>query len=425
MSTQVESAWPSHPDYRIDIEPFTYTAQVWFGDLLLAESDRCLILKEAKHIDRLYFPDADIKWELLEQTDHTTVCPFKGRASYWTASHDGQTAENVAWSYRDPLPEVAAIAGHVAFYSERLRVVVVDRWPDGTVVHTRFPLWGDAAELLRLIDVVPEGDHFVGPAHGPTQRDVVEGGQLLAEAIVAVSKTLPDQRVTSASMVFCKAASFTKPVDVSVDLLRGGRTFSTAEVRATQDGVLRGAAILLCDAGADDVFTHVDPMPEVPPPAGAVPFEGFGMPGREIRVVDAAYDPDPDRVGPPEINVWVRFRDAPPHQYLHTALLAQSTTHWTIAAGMLPHAGFGEAHAHRTLSTGIMKATVAFHDDADVTDWLLYHNRAFWAGRGLVQGEGRVFTQDGRQVASYTVQAMVRGFQRSPQEMGHDDRTAM
>ena len=425
MSKQVESAGAAHPDYRIDIEPLPYTGQVWLGDALLAESDNCLVLKETDHIDRLYFPDTDIKWELFEQTDHTTVCPFKGEASYWSVLHDGQTLENVAWSYRDPLPEVAGIAGHVAFYSERLRVVVVERWPDGALVPTTFPLWGDAAELVRLIDVVPDGDHFVGPAHGPTQRDVVEGGQLLAEAIVAVSKTLPEQRVTSASMVFLKAASFGAPVELAVDLLRRGRTFSTAEVRAAQHGTLRGAAILLCDAGADDVFTHVDAMPEVPPPEGAVPFEGFGMPGREIRVVNGAYDPDPDRVGPPEINLWVRFREAPAHQYLHTALLAQSTTHWTIAAGMLPHAGFGEAQAHRTLSTGIMKATVAFHDDADVTDWLLYANRAFWAGRGLVQGDGRVFTQDGRLVASYTIQAMVRGFQRSPAEMGHDDRTAM
>jgi acyl-CoA thioesterase len=92
---------------------------------------------------------------------------------------------------------------------------------------------------------------------------------------------------------------------------------------------------------------------------------------------------------------------------------------------MLPHDGFGEALAHRTLSTGIMKATVAFHEDVDVTDWLLYANRAFWAGRGLVQGDGHVFTQDGRLAASYVIQAMVREFGRDPSSMGHDERTAM
>lgn len=72
-----------------------------------------------------------------------------------------------------------------------------------------------------------------------------------------------------------------------------------------------------------------------------------------------------------------------------------------------------------------MKLDIAFHDEADVTDWLLYSNRAFWAGRGLVQGEGRVFTRTGVLAASYVVQAMVRDFDRDPASMGHDSRTAM
>ena len=81
---------------------------------------------------------------------------------------------------------------------------------------------------------------------------------------------------------------------------------------------------------------------------------------------------------------------------------------------MRPHKGFGEADAHVTLSTGIMSVSIAFHDDVDVTEWLLYANPSTYAGRGLAQGEGRVFTQDGRLVASYSVQAMIRGFARDP-----------
>jgi uncharacterized protein (DUF427 family)/acyl-CoA thioesterase len=426
MTPQVESAWPSHPDYRIDISPCEYSGQVWFGEVLVAQSEHCLVVAETDHVDRLYFPAAEVNWDLLTPTVHTTVCPFKGEAGYWSLHHGGAVIENVAWSYPTPLPEVAGIAGHVSFHDHVLRVAVVERWPDGSEVPAKFPLWGDANELVRLIDVEPvRPGVFVGPAHGPTRRDVVEGGQLLAEAIVAASKTVTGQRVTSASMIFAKAASFGAPVDLEVEMLRSGKTFSTAEVRATQDGKLRGAALLLCDSGAPDTIGHTLAMPDVRRPADAVPFDGFAMPGREIRVVDAAYDPDPERVGPPEINVWVRFRDAPDKPYLHAALLAQSTTHWTIASGMLPHRGFGEAHAHRSLSTGIMKATVAFHEDVDVTEWLLYANRAFWAGRGLIQGDGHVFTQDGRLAASYTIQAMTRAFQHDPASMGHDDRTAM
>lgn len=425
MSTEVESAWPAHPGYRIETTPCPYTGQVWHGDVLLAESAHCLVVTETDHVDRLYFPESAVNWSLFVPTDHTTVCPFKGEARYWTLAANTEIG-NAAWAYPTPLPEVAAIKGHVSFYDDELRVVVVEDWPDKTSVPTRFPLWGDAKELLRLIDVEPVGDNrFVGPAHGLTRRNVVEGGQLLAEAIVATSKTLPAQRVTSASMVFTKAASFDAPVDVTVDVLRQGRSFSTAQVQVTQHGSLRSAGLLLCDSGASDVIGHVLAMPDVPGPDDAQPFAGFGMPGREIRVVDGAYDPNPDRIGPPEINAWVRFRDAPDAERLHAALLAQSTTHWTIAAGMLPHRGFGEARAHQTLSTGIMKATIAFHEPADVTEWLLYANRAFWSGRGLVQGDGMVFTRDGRLAASYTIQAMVRAFERDPAAMGHDSRTAM
>ncbi len=426
MTTQIESLWPSHPDYRIDLNECVYAAQVWHGDRLLAQSDNCIVVDEIHHVDRLYFPESDVNWEHFTESDHSTVCPFKGRARYWSLSGADSAFEDVVWGYPTPLPEVAGLAGYVSFYDEKLRVVVLERWPDGTTVPARFPLWGDADELVRLIDVAPIGEGtFTGPAHGPASRDVVEGGQLLAEAIVATSKTAVGQRVTSASMIFTKAASFSEPIDLSVEMLRSGKTFSSAEVRASQDATLRGAAILLCDSGAPDVIQHVMEMPDVPAPSEATPFDGFAMTGREIRVVNGAYDPNPDRVGPPEIFAWTRFRNAPDRPDLQSALLAQSITHWTIAAGMLPHRGFGEADAHVTLSTGIMEATIAFHDEVDVSDWLLYANRAHWSGRGLVQGEGKVFTQHGRLAASYSVQAMVRNFTRDPSSMGHDSRTAM
>jgi acyl-CoA thioesterase len=165
-------------------------------------------------------------------------------------------------------------------------------------------------------------------------------------------------------------------------------------------------------------------MPSVPGPYDAEPLD-MRVTGRDLRIVDGAYSPDPDRVGPPEIFAWVRFRDAPAEPYLHTALMAQSTTHWTIAAAMRPHPGFGEADAHVTLSTGIMSIAIAFHDDVDVTEWLLYANPAIYAGRGLAQGAGRVFTEDGRLVASYSVQAMIRGFARDPSALGLDATNAM
>jgi acyl-CoA thioesterase len=252
---------------------------------------------------------------------------------------------------------------------------------------------------------------------------VIEGGQLLGEAIVAAAKTVPAQRVTSASMIFSRAARFDAPHEVAVEVLRGGRGFSTLETRTTQGGKLCSVGILLLDAGARDALRGAVAMPDVPPPE-ACPHLDMGVTGRELRSVDDAYRRQLE-VGPPEIFTWARFRDAPPHGYLHAALLAQSTTHWTIAAAMRPHAGVSEAEAHVTLSTGILATTLAFHDEVDVSEWLLYANSALWAGRGLVQGEGRVFARDGRLVASYTVQAMVRAFETPPGGMGKDYTDAM
>jgi uncharacterized protein (DUF427 family)/acyl-CoA thioesterase len=425
---EIESAWGRYPDYEINLVPCAATARAWYGDLLLAESDACLRVEETKHVDRLYFPEDSVQWDLFEPTEHHTICPFKGEADYWTLTAVDPHEENIVWAYREPFDEVGGIEGHVAFYQERVRIELAEHWPGdapGSTVTNRFPAWGDARDLLGLLDVEPAGPgHFVGPAYRDVSRNVVEAGQMLAQAVVAASKTIPDQRVTSAYMIFSKAASFDAPLDLDVDVLRQGRTFSTVEVRVNQHDAIRSAGLLLLDAGAPDVFRGAAEMPDVAGPEASEPYD-MRVTGRELRVVDGAYSPDPDRVGPPEIHAWIRFRDAPAEQYLHTALLSQATTHWTIAAAMLPHRGFGEADAHVTLSTGIMSIAIAYHDDVDVTEWLLYTNPSTYAGRGLAQGEGHVFTQDGRLAASYSVQAMIRGFAKDPSAMGLDSTSAM
>jgi acyl-CoA thioesterase II len=436
----VESAWGRYPGYRVDLVPWRGRGRVRLGGRVLAESDACLIVKESDHAPQLYFPEASVAWEHFRATDHHTVCPFKGEADYWTLAASDPPLENVVWAYRKPFEEVAGLAGYVAFYTDRLEVELVEAFPSdpGPEVAYRVPHWGDAADLLRLLDVTPAGDgRFTSPPYPEPPlgtffpqlvkkqqpRLVVEGGQLLGEAIVAASKTVPGQRVTSASMIFSRAARFDAAHEIAVDVLRGGRGFSTLETRTTQAGKLCGVGILLLDASAPDTIRGAVAPPDVPPPE-ACPHLDMGVTGRELRTVDDAYRRQLE-VGPPEIFTWARFRDAPAHDYLHAALLAQSTTHWSIAAAMRPHEGVSEAQAHVTLSTGILAATIAFHDAVDVSEWLLYANPAIYAGRGLVQGEGHVFTRQGRLVASYTVQAMVREFRTPPDAMGKDYTDAM
>jgi uncharacterized protein (DUF427 family)/acyl-CoA thioesterase len=408
--------------------PFPGTARAWHDDVLLAESTSALRVLETDHVERVYFPEADVRFDLFAANDHHSVCPFKGEADYWSLIATDPGVEDAVWTYPTPLDEVAGLKGHVGFYHERVRVELVERGTGGgerDVTVSRVPTWGDAHDLVQLIDVQPNGPgRFVGPPYRDKTRNVVEGGQFLAQAIVAASKSLPEQRVTSAYMTFPKSASFDAPIDLTVEQLRAGRTFSTLAVRAEQNGALCSPGLVLMDAGAPDTIADQAAIPDVPGPYESEPYD-MRVLGRDLRVVDDAYSTDPDRVGPPVIYAWMRFRDAPAEQYLQNALLAQATTHWTIAAAMRPHRGITEDEAHVTLSTGIMSVGIAFHDDAPVTEWFLYANPAIWSGRGLAQGQGQVFSQDGRLMASYTVQAMIRGFAKPPEAMGLDATNAM
>jgi uncharacterized protein (DUF427 family) len=76
---------------------------------------------------RWYFPEEDVRMELLEPSDADTVCAYKGHASYWSVGDE----DDVVWTYRDPQPEVAPIKDHLAFFNERVQIEVDgEREPD-------------------------------------------------------------------------------------------------------------------------------------------------------------------------------------------------------------------------------------------------------------------------------------------------------
>jgi acyl-CoA thioesterase II len=431
--TKIESAWPKYPGYEITGTILEGVGRARHGDLLLAESDRCLVVKESDHVDQLYFPIDDVRWEHFTATDHHTICPFKGEASYWSFAAGDEALENVVWGYPEPFDEVAFITGHVAFYADRFDITVTERWSDdpNDDVTKRYPVWGTADELLALMDVRPIGENrftaptYPDPPYGTfferakelTARNVIEGGQLLGGVIAAASKAVPDKRVTSAYAIFTKAASFDEPLDIDVGVVRNGRTVAAVDVKVNQANSLRCSGMVMLDAGAEDFMRSAAPMPDVPGPYES-PNLDMSVLGRDLREVEGSYRLESNNVGPPEVRVWARFLNSPAEQYQHQALLAQATTHWTIAAAMRPHEGVTEADAHRTVSTGPLSVSLAFHDEVDVTEWMLYSNPAIYAGHGSAQGEGRVYGQDGRLLASYSVQAMIRTFAAPAEGLG-------
>ena len=102
---------------HIKIRPAEGTWVVRAGGAVLGESDRALELTEGDYAPVIYFPRDDIAMDFLDESDHTSVCPWKGDASYFSIVTKSTTLENAAWTYETPKPDVAEIAGHLAFYA--------------------------------------------------------------------------------------------------------------------------------------------------------------------------------------------------------------------------------------------------------------------------------------------------------------------
>ena len=110
---------------KITIRKATGTWTVRAGGAILAESRDALELTEGEYPAVIYFPREDIAMAFLDESEQTSHCPFKGDARYFSIETKSQTIENAAWSYEDPKPEAAQVAGHIAFY--RTGRVAVER----------------------------------------------------------------------------------------------------------------------------------------------------------------------------------------------------------------------------------------------------------------------------------------------------------
>jgi uncharacterized protein (DUF427 family) len=112
------------PDHAITIAPTSERVVVRVGDQVVARTDRALTLAEAGYADVQYVPIEDVDATSLRRSDHQTYCPYKGDASYYTLVTHGGELENVVWAYEEPFDAVREIGEHVAFYADRVDVIV-------------------------------------------------------------------------------------------------------------------------------------------------------------------------------------------------------------------------------------------------------------------------------------------------------------
>jgi acyl-CoA thioesterase II len=278
---------------------------------------------------------------------------------------------------------------------------------------------------LHLLDLeeLGEGRYRAGHEGDGESRDVVFGGQMLAQIIVAATRSTPGKQVKSVQAIFARAASFKAPLEIDVDPVNVGRVFGSHSVRVHQGDRNCVQAIVLLDVPEPDLMRHSPPMPDVAKPGDCDPASSMLVfPGAEARIVDNIDTWDTEApVGPAELFVWTRLPGGPYDLTTSQAVLSWATDGYLIGTAMRPHAGIGQDQAHRTISTGVISEALTFHQPFDASSWLLMALESPFAGGGRTYGRAHVFTEDGDLVASFAQENIVRGMAPG----GGDHRTAM
>lgn len=229
------------PDHRIRLEPSPRRVRVRFGGEWIADSTRMMLLHESGHLPVYYFPVDDVNQDLVAPSGHSTHCPYKGAAAYWTVNAGGRTSENAVWGYPEPYKEMAEIGlqGYRAFYWDR-----VDHWyeeDEEVFVHPRDPYKRvDAVASSRPVRVVVDGE-----AVAETARAL-----FLFETGLPTRYYIPRE-------------------DVRMDLLRP----TGSSTRCPYKGVARYWSAVTGGAVHEDIaWSYEDPVPECPRIRGLVCF---------------------------------------------------------------------------------------------------------------------------------------------------------
>ncbi len=114
------------PYKRVDVLPGSRHVRVVLSGLTVADTQHPFLLLETGLPTRYYIPEQDVRMELLEPTETTSRCPYKGKASYWSAQTGDKLFKDIVWSYRDPLQECSRIAKLLSFFNERVDAIYVD-----------------------------------------------------------------------------------------------------------------------------------------------------------------------------------------------------------------------------------------------------------------------------------------------------------
>lgn len=110
-------------DQDIEISPTKNQVSVIFNGKTIAQTKSAMYLREANYPIVIYIPLTDVDQNFLKPSDHSTHCPYKGDASYYSLADGKEISENAVWYYPDPCPLVEKIKDHVAFWGDDIKYV--------------------------------------------------------------------------------------------------------------------------------------------------------------------------------------------------------------------------------------------------------------------------------------------------------------
>src|SRR5215208_912816 len=145
-------------DHVLFFEDSPRRVRVMFGGETVADSRRVKLMHEKGLLPVYYFPEEDVRMDLLEESNDTTYCPFKGDASYWSVQVGDTVAENAVWHYPEPIDSAPPLAGYLAFYWR-----MMDAWfeeDEEVFVHPRDP--------YHRVDVLAGSRHVRAAVAGQT-----------------------------------------------------------------------------------------------------------------------------------------------------------------------------------------------------------------------------------------------------------------
>jgi uncharacterized protein (DUF427 family) len=145
------------PPHRIFFEAYPRRLRALVGDRVVLDTVGAQLLHETGILPRVYVPVEDVDASVLERTDTSTHCPFKGDASYWTLRVGDRVIEDAVWAYEQPLEAASWLAGYASVYPDK-----VDAWfceDEPLFGHLRDPYHRvDVYETARTVRVRVDGD---------------------------------------------------------------------------------------------------------------------------------------------------------------------------------------------------------------------------------------------------------------------------